>query len=302
MRPSEIASVAAYRGGWRAVRLLPDSAAYALFDRVADMAWRRRTKGALRLRANLARVVRDPDDATLDRLTQEGLRSYFTYWCDAFRLPDWEPERTNRIDVRNHHILRDAIAAGNGAVGALPHMGNWDHAGAWVISHGIPVTTVAERLEPEAVYRRFQEFREGLGMTIYPLTGEGDVFARLAEHVRGGDFVPLLADRDLTERGVPVTFFGEPASMPAGPAALALRTGAPLIPVSTWFIGRAPHHTLVLQFDPPVDDPGGSHRDRVASMTQQLADVFARRIAEQPTDWHMLQRVFTADLDPRRTR
>lgn len=304
MRASEAVSVAAYRGGWRAVRYMPDAAAYALFDRVADVAWRRRTKGAVRLRANLARVVPDADDDALDVLTREGLRNYFTYWCDAFRLPDWDAERINRIDVRNEHIIRDAMGAGRGAVGALPHTGNWDHAGAWCIAHGIPVTTVAERLEPEAVYRQFREFREGLGMTMYPLTGENDVFARLAEHVRANDFVPLLADRDLTAKGVRVTFFGEQASMPAGPAALSLRTGAPLLPVTTYYAGRAPNHTLVLQFDDPVDDPGAgsglSTHERVASMTQQLADVFARRIAEQPAHWHMLQRVFTADLDPNR--
>lgn len=300
MRASEMAAVAAYRGGWRAVRYMPDSAAYALFDRVADVAWRRQTKGALRLRANLARVVPTADDATLDALTHEGLRNYFTYWCDAFRLPDWDAERINRLDVHNEHILRDALALGRGAVGGLPHMGNWDHAGAWCTSHGVAVTTVAERLEPDAVYRQFLEFREGLGMTIYPLTGEGDVFARLAEHVRGDDFVPLLADRDLTERGVKVDFYGEQASMPAGPAALALRTGAPLIPVSTWFTGRAPSHRLVLHFDEPIPVPDGSSREKVATMTQGLADVFAQRIAEQPANWHMLQRLFAADLDPRR--
>lgn len=302
MRVSEVASVAAYRGGWRAVRFMPDAAAYALFDRVADVAWRRRTKGAMRLRANLARVVPDADDDTLDAIAHEGMRNYFTYWCDAFRLPDWDAERVDRIDVRDEQIIRAAMATGRGAVGALPHTGNWDHAGAWCIAHGIPVTTVAERLEPEAVYRQFLDFREGLGMTIYPLTGTGDVFARLADHVQAADFVPLLSDRDLTERGVPVTFFGEQASMPAGPAALAIKTGAPLIPVTTHYAGRAPNHTLVLQFEEPVVDPGDdvetSHR--VASMTQQLADVFARRIAEHPAHWHMLQRVFTADLDPRR--
>lgn len=298
----EMASVAAYRGGWRAVRYMPDAAAYALFDRVADAAWRRRTKGALRLRANLARVVPDADEAQLDDLTQEGLRHYFTYWCDAFRLPDWDAERVNRIEVRGEHVLREALAGGRGAVGALPHMGNWDHAGAWCTSHRVAVTTVAERLEPESVYRRFLEFREGLGMTIYPLTGEGDVFSTLAGHVAAGDFVPLLADRDLTERGIAVTFFGEQASMPAGPAALALRTGAALLPVSTWFVGRAPHHRLVLTFDAPIDPTAEPGRDAAATMTQRLADVFAQRIAEQPTHWHMLQKLFAADLSPRAVR
>jgi KDO2-lipid IV(A) lauroyltransferase len=167
------------------------------------------------------------------------------------------------------------------------------------MSTGVPVTTVAERLKPEAVYQQFLNFREGLGMTIYPLGGGTDVFSRLAEHIRGNDFVPLLADRDLTARGVPVTFFGERATMPAGPAALALRTGAPLIPVTTWFEGEAPDHTLVLQFDDVVTPPSGSRRDAVAVMTQKVADVFEQRIRDNPRDWHMLQRLFAADLTPR---
>lgn len=300
MGAKETASVAAYKGGWRAVRYLPESAAYGLFERIADLSWQRRTKGATRLRRNLERVVPEASPAELDELTRDGLRSYFTYWCDAFRLPDWNQQRINRIDVRNESILREALAAGRGVVGALPHMGNWDHAGAWCTSSGVRVTTVAERLKPEAVFERFLEFRQGLGMTIYPLTGgDTDVFGHLARHVRENDFVPLLADRDLTARGIPVRFFGEQASMPAGPAALALRTGAPLIPVSTWFVGRAPHHTLVLQFDPPVDAGSGTGRDKVSTMTQQVAEAFERRIRENPADWHMLQRLFTADLAPR---
>ncbi len=283
------------------MRYLPDTAAYAFFDRVADLSWSRRTKGARRLRANLARVVPEADDATLDELARQGLRSYFTYWCDAFRLSDWDSTRVNRIEVRDEHHLWQALAAGGGAVGAVPHMGNWDHAGAWCTAHGVAVTTVAERLKPEAVYRRFLEFRQGLGMTIYPLTGgDTDVMATLADHVRANDFVPLLADRDLTARGIPVSFFGEQASMPAGPAALALRTGAPLVPLSTWFVGRSPDHTLVLQFDAPVQVPAtGSTREKAAAMTQRLADVFAGRIVDHPEDWHMLQKLFTADLTPR---
>jgi KDO2-lipid IV(A) lauroyltransferase len=162
------------------------------------------------------------------------------------------------------------------------------------------VTTVAERLKPEAVFEQFLEFREGLGMTIYPLTGgDTDVFTELASAVRNNHFVPLLADRDLTERGIRVDFFGEPAFMPAGPAALALRTGAPLIPVSTWYEGVAPDHRLVMRFDDPVPVPEGSGRQKAATMAQSLADVFAARIREHPTDWHMLQRLFLADLTPR---
>lgn len=301
MSVKDVVTVAAFRGGWRAVRYLPEPAAYRLFTEVADAAARRRTKGAVRLRANLSRVVPDADDATLDALVRDGLRHYFWYWCDAFRLPDWDSARViGRIRTVNEHVLREAHAAGRGLVGALPHIGNWDHAGAWVIATGIPVTTVAERLRPEAVYEQFLEFREGLGMTIYPLTGgDGDLFAQLGDAVRANHFVPLLADRDLTDRGIRVQFFGQDASMPAGPAVLALRTGAPLIPMSTWYEGVPPDHGLVVRFEEPVPVPQGTTKQKVQVMTQALADIFAERIAEHPTDWHMLQKLFRADLTPR---
>jgi KDO2-lipid IV(A) lauroyltransferase len=298
---TDAGAILAYRGGWRTVRLMPDPVAYRTFDRIADLLWTRRSTGARRLRANLARVVDGRLDAAgLDDLTHRGLRSYLCYWCDAFRLPDWDAERTmTSVRVVGWEILESAMAAGGGAVGALPHMGNWDHAGAYVIGSGVPVTTVAERLKPEAVYKQFLAFREGLGMTIYPLQGEQDVLGRLEQAVRRNCFVPLLADRDLTDRGVPVDLLGERATMPAGPAALALRTGAPLIPVSTWFEGASPHHVLGLRFDDPIVVPDGTEAQRIQLMTQRLAHVFTARIREHPQDWHMLQRVFTADLAPR---
>jgi KDO2-lipid IV(A) lauroyltransferase len=290
-------SVLAYRGAWGAVRHLPEAAAYSAFDQVADLAWRRGVKGARRLRANLARVA--GPQADLDALTRAGMRSYLRYWCEVFRLPDWDRSRVvERLQVVGEHNMRDALAAGTGLVGALPHMGNWDHAGAWATMTGAKVTTVAERLKPEAVYEDFLAFREGLGMEILPLSGgDQDVFAVLADRVRANHFVPLVADRDLTAKGLPVTFFGERASMPAGPAALALRTGAPLVPLTLYFVGEPPHHDTVLRFHDPIEVSTGP--DPVQAMTQHLASVFEAGIAEHPQDWHMLQRLFAADLDPR---
>lgn len=301
MNLAEAGSVLAYRGGWRAVRYLPDAAAYRAFHRVADLAWRRRTTRAQRLRANLARVRRDAPSSELDALTRDGLRSYLTYWCDVFRLPDWTPDRiVGQMRVDDEANLRDALAAGTGLVAGLPHMGNWDHAGAWATLTGVDVTTVAERLRPEAVYRDFVAFREGLGMHILPLTGgDVDLLAALADAVRANHLVPLLADRDLTARGVPVTFFGERATMPAGPAALALRTGTPLSAVTLWYEGVPPHHTAVMRFGEPMEMPTDRTTDWIPALTQKLADEFERRIREHPADWHMLATLFTDDLVPR---
>jgi KDO2-lipid IV(A) lauroyltransferase len=292
------AAVLAYRGGWSAVRYLPERVAYGTFDALADGASLRGTKGARRLRANLARVAPDAD---LDALTREGMRRYMRYWCEVFRLPDWDRERVvSRVRMVDAHHLRDPIAQGVGAVGALPHMGNWDHGAAAVGALGIPITSVAERLEPAEVYEEFLAFREGLGMEVLPLSGgDIDVFATLANRVRANRFVPLLADRDLTARGQPVTFFGEKAAMPAGPAALAVRTRAPLVPVTLWYEGVVPHHQMVLRFHEPIERPAGKGSLAIRTMTQALATVFEQGIREHPADWHMLQRLFTADLEPR---
>jgi KDO2-lipid IV(A) lauroyltransferase len=178
-------------------------------------------------------------------------------------------------------------------------MGNWDAAGAWLVDHGAPFTTVAERLEPESLYRRFLDYRESLGMEVVPLTGghrpPSDV---LAERLRAGGVVCLLGDRDLTRRGIDVAFFGETARMPAGPALLAATTGAALLPVGLWFTPAG----WTVRVHPPVELTGERLREKVTAATQALADTYAAEIAEHPEDWHMLQRLWVADLDPARTR
>jgi len=140
-------------------------------------------------------------------------------------------------------------------------------------------------------------------MRILPLGGPG-VFAELEETVRAGGFAPLLADRDLTERGIPVTLLGEPARIAAGPAALALSTGATLCPLSIWYErlprGAPARWGAVAHFHPQVLPPAeGDRASRIAAMTQRVADGLGAGIAAHPEDWHMLQLVFTADLAPR---
>ena len=216
-------TVLAYTLGWKLVSALPEAIAYPLFTLIADAVWWKRGKGVLRLEANLARAVPTADAAGLRALSRAGMRSYLRYWCDAFRMPGWSRERTvSTCRVENEDVLRGAFVGGSGVVVALAHHGNWDHAGAWSTFELAKVTTVAERLKPEELFDRFLAFRESLGMEILPLTGGGSVFGTLVQRVKNGGFVPLLCDRDLTDKGVSVTLLGEKARMAAGPAALAL--------------------------------------------------------------------------------
>ena len=281
------ATTLGYLAGWRLVRLLPERIAQAVFRRVADEAYRRRGAGVRRLRGNLARVRPELGDDALDELTREAVRSYLRYWCESFRMPAWPIDdvvrRTRTVD--EHHV-RDAYAAGHGVVVALPHMANWDWAGAWACATGMPLATVAERLKPERLYDEFVAYRTSLGMRILPLTGGEGALPQLEAWVRGGGLVCLLADRDLSRTGVEVTLCGATARIPRGPALLARRTGAPLVPVTLHYTGA----DMTITFHAPISHADGP--DGLVAMTQGVGDAFGAALREHPQDWHMMQKVF----------
>ena len=289
---------ALFATGWGAVRRMPGPAARGMFKLMADQAWLRHGDSVQQLEKNLRRVVPDASTRELRELSRESMRSYLRYWNEVFRLPDLSPEEivsTIRPQGVEHMIA--AMEAGKGAVLATPHMGNWDHAAAWVTLEHYPFTTVVERLKPEGLYERFLEFRRGLGMEILPLTGGESPFRVLLDRARAGGMVVLVGDRDLSLTGVPVTFFGEEARMPRGPAALSLATGAPLLPATIWYDGT----NTGLRINAPIVAPEElSKADKISNLTQQMADVFEAGIAEHPADWHMLQPLWVSDLDPRR--
>ncbi|MEV6420300.1 phosphatidylinositol mannoside acyltransferase [Streptomyces sp. NPDC051662] len=287
---------ALYGLGWGTVKKLPEPVATALGRTIADTVWKRRGPSVLRLEANLARVVPDAGPERLAALSKAGMRSYMRYWMESFRLPAWSTERVREgVEIKDIDLLMDGLASGRGVVLALPHMANWDLAGAWLTrGRGVPFTTVAERLKPETLYDRFVAYRESLGMEVLPHTG-GSAFGRLARRLRGGGLVCLVADRDLSSSGIEVDFFGDATRMPAGPALLAQQTGALLMPAALWFDDSAVMRGRVY---PAIEVPRtGTRAEKTSVMTQAMADAFADGIAEHPEDWHMLQRLWLKDLE-----
>jgi phosphatidylinositol dimannoside acyltransferase len=283
-----------YAAGWRMVRAMPEFMARNAFDAGAHYA--ARGGGPEQLRKNLARVIGVTPEQVPGGLIRASLASYARYWREAFRLPSMDlknqGELLDAMWLGKEHIAA-ALDAGRGVVLALPHSGNWDMAGVWLVwKHGT-FTTVNERLKPESLYNRFIAYREGLGFEMLPLTGgERPPFEVLVERLRANRPVCLMADRDLSRNGVQVDFFGEPTRMPAGSAKLAIETGADLIPVHCWYTA----HEWGFQAHPPLDTSSGD----VAAITQKLADHFARGIAAYPADWHMMQPQWIADLSAER--
>ncbi|HVX45646.1 MAG TPA: phosphatidylinositol mannoside acyltransferase [Mycobacteriales bacterium] len=284
----------AYAAGWALVKSIPEPLSSRAFRLAADLAYRRRNAGVRRLAANLRRVAPAAD---LDSLVRQAMRSYARYWLETFRLPVMDKAHVAaRVRVHDVETFDAAVDQGRGVVLALPHMGNYDVAGIWLVDHGHPFTTVAERLKPVALFERFVAYRESLGMEVLAVgPGETPSLPTMRERLQAGRVICLVADRDLGESGVGVEFFGERTRMPSGPAFLAATTGAALVPVGLWFEGR----DWGLRFHPPIDVHGpGRLRERVVRGTQVLADAFAEDIAAHPQDWHMLQPMWPAERVP----
>lgn len=290
---------AAYRSAWSAVSHLPLPAATKVFNRIADAAVARRGPAVVQLAKNLRRVL--GDDATpesLHAVVQAAMRSYARYWLETFRVErmdlDEVAERALAGSIGLERITQ-AREEGRGILLALPHSGNWDIAGLSMCHVMGGITVVAERLRPESLFRRFVRLRENLGFEVLPLTDESGAAtnsgAILRQRLEQGRMVCLLSDRDLAGNGVPVTFFGEKTTMPAGPAMLAARTGAVLLPIHLAYQDGG----WIQYFSAPLELPGTRLADQVRAGTQQIADRWAERISLFPADWHMLQPLWLAD-------
>ena len=284
----DFAVASGYFAGWRLVRALPEKFAYRAFEAIGKYSLSRNGARVKRLRSNLSRVCPTKSSSEMDDLMRQAMSSYMRYWCDTFRSPDWSRERiAARVTVEGEDLLTSPMKNGTGVVVALPHAGNWDHAGSYFCGMGFPLVTVAERLKPEALFNKFLEYRQNIGMEVLALDSRSIV--TLMQRAREGRLIALVADRDLSKSGVGVSFFGHPARMPAGPALLAIRTGIPLITAYVSYTTNGIH----IVFN-SVDIPAsGSEEEKVAQVVQRCADLFAKGIASAPQDWHMLQRIWT---------
>lgn len=295
----------AFALAWRIVPLLPEPLVRRLFDLGALVAWQQGGEGVRQLEKNLVRVRPDATDAELRRLSRDGMRSYMRYYAELFMQKGMpSDELAVRVRARVPDQMQADLEDGSVIV-ALGHIGNWDMAGAWSSQNIVTVLTVAERLKPERLFQDFLELRERAGSEIIPLNKGGTVFRELLRRAKASTrIVALLADRDLTQSGIEVSLLGQPARLAVGPAALALATRRPLYFAAVRSDRIQQVHGprkwgIDLEFIGPVEPPPPGP-DAIRVYTQRWADLLTAHIREYPTSWHMLQKVFTADLDPHR--
>jgi KDO2-lipid IV(A) lauroyltransferase len=282
-----------YMFAGRILERLPERFDVAVAKRVGVVLGMR--SGARRhLESNLARVLGAPSErvepALLQRYVQRGFANYAQYWAEGAKLPGLAPRTiTSRFRIAEGlEHLQDAFAIGNGVVIALPHVGSWEWGGSYISSLGMPMTAIAEQLEPPELFEWFKSKREAIGIHIEGLNK--DAGAKLLNVLKGGGVVGLLCDRDIQGGGVEVEFFGSVVTMPGGPATLALRTGATLVAAACYTGPGRDHFAVVTAPISAVRE--GRLRDDVTRVTQSVAYELEGLIRRAPEQWHVLEERF----------
>lgn len=292
-RVLDAATVASYRFGALAARLMPGVVAQAAATPIGFGANMTSPAKRQMIERHLQRVNPRLRGASLRVAVQQAFDSYARYYVESFRLPSLGKGTVDRgMSVDGFDHIPAALELGKGCVFALPHLGGWEWAGRWMTDLGYKLTVVVEALEPPELFEWFRDLRSDLGMTVVPLGP--DVGKAVLQALTENQIVCLLCDRDIDRRGVDVEFFGERTTLPAGPATLGLRTGAPVLPVGVYFTERANGHHAVVR--PPLAMHRlGSLRDDVARITQNLAHELEFLIRRAPEQWHLFQPNWPSD-------
>lgn len=288
------ATLGGYRLAALASRSLPGFAAQGLAPVIGLGA----SFASLERRAMIERHLRRADPTLgglrLRRAVQEAFDSYTRYWLESFRLP-YLPVRTveRGMHTDGYEHVTAALDQGNGVILALPHLGGWEWAGRWMVDNGHGLTVVVEEIDPPELFDWFVDLRSRLGMNVVALgpSAAREVMAALKRN----DIVCLLCDRDITRTGIDVEFFGERTTVPAGPATLSLRTGAPILPTAVYFTDRTDGHLGVVRPPLPNERSDGSLRDDVVRLTQALTNELEHLIRRAPQQWHLFQPNWPSD-------
>jgi lauroyl/myristoyl acyltransferase len=270
---------------------LPERFDVGLAKRLSKFVGRRSTGARGNLRTNVAHAMRNDDHEldhrVLEHFVDRGFESYGQYWAEGAKLPGLKPERVfERFRIgEGLEYLYDAKSRGLGTIIALPHIGSWEWGGSYLNSLGLGMTAVAEDLEPAELFAWFKAKRESIGIRIEPLDENAGTV--LLQTLKDGGVIGLLCDRDIQGNGIEVEFFGERVRLPAGPATLALRTGATLV-AAACYSGPGRDHFAVIT-PPIVADRQGRLRADVTRVTQAIAVELEGLIRRAPEQWHVLQ-------------
>jgi phosphatidylinositol dimannoside acyltransferase len=225
------------------------------------------------------------DDPALRQTMRLAYRNYFQFLVDWLRLPYLSPKEVSQIyRVSGWEYMDAALARGKGVIFASFHMGSWEMAGSLVADRGYQISTVVDSFKPERMNDLIQKVRTKKGVTIIPLENAAPGLIRA---LRNNNVLALLVDRPSGANGVRVNFCGATASVPGGPAQLALRTGATIL---TGALVRNPDGTSFGAIDPPLEfERTGDKTEMVRMVTQKIMERMEVWVRRYPDQWYMFR-------------
>ena len=295
--PADHIAVAGYKVASMLARVAPSKLLEGASVGVGSSLARAMKQNRAMVMRHLQRVDPSLNGNRLQEATQQAFVSYTRYYLETFRLPSLS---TSQIaaghQVEGFEHIERAASHGKGTILALPHMGGWEWSGRWLIDQGFQLTAVVERLENTDLFEWFVNLRSRYGVNVIALTDDAGV--AVGKALRDNHVVSLLCDRDIPKdgkrTGVEVQFFGETTTVPAGPAFFALRTGASLLPMATFFTPGANGHKAVIR-PALVVERQGSLREDVSRISQLLMFEIENLIRQAPEQWHLFQPNWPSD-------
>ncbi len=285
--------------GFRLVELvvgaLPRRLAYRLGSGLAKLAfplWREKREALL---ANLRHVLPAASETELRRLAVRNLGNSAKAWIDFLQLPHLARERLAQLlSTRGEQHLEAALRLGRGVLIVSIHLGSWEIAAASWASQHPPVGLLAERIQPPRLFERFVQMRSRMGIRVIPLarTALREVLRMLKEN----HIVCVAIDRDLLGTGEPFRFFDQDLSVPTGAVEIALKTGAPILPV---VCTRQPDETYLATAEPFfLVEASGDKRQDVHRAVEHLLRIFEGQIRAHPDQWHVLEPLWPVGAAP----
>lgn len=277
------------------MELVPERVDRWIGENVASMVGRLSSESRRHLTDNVRHALGgNPHEELVERFVDRGFATYGRYWAEGAKLPAISPRTIQKyfcLSEGEEHLAA-AVASGRGVVIALPHVGSWEWGGAFLSLVGWPMLAVAEALEPPELFQFFKAKRESIGINVEPLDDKAGTV--LLSTLKAGKIVGLLCDRDIQGNGIPARLLGEEVTIPAGPATLALRTGAVLLTAACYAGPGDGHHAVIM---PPIDTTRtGKLREDISRVTQAVADDLSSLIRRAPEQWHVLQPRFRSEV------
>ncbi len=243
---------------------------------------------------HMRRIQPELKERQIRRAVQKSYESYARYYIETFRLPLLNSKQIQSgVSIDGFEHIESGLKLGKGVILALPHLGGWEWSGRWLIQRGHRLNAVVEKLQSPRLFEMFLQHRKKYGVQVIPLDESAGVAVQQA--LARNEVVALLSDRDIQGTGIEVEFFGERTTIPTGPAFFALRTGAALVPLATYFTKRLDGHKTIVR--PAIQvERIATLREDMQRISQDLANELELLIHRDPAQWHLFQPNWPSDL------